>query len=235
MEDRSRQRSRPPACNRRGITAAIPPGPDPVSTADRAPPCPGAAGPGNGTARRRAATQRFSFGPFGSSRMIVTAFRARATHPELRSACSRTLRPSALTLDQTVRKKKIRDQPDSRRHDDERHRNHDHQADRRGVRTREATARLAGNRGRVVRGSRQEMDRDPRRRRRAGRRYGGRRHPRRGHEGIPRPAGRHARRRHLRGTCGLHRGQGHRLPQTPDDEEQRPVDGGHARRTGNVA
>ena len=47
--------------------------------------------------------------------MIVTAFRIRATHPELRSACSRTLRPSALTLDQTVRKKKIRDQPDSRR------------------------------------------------------------------------------------------------------------------------
>ena len=36
-----------------------------IPTTDRAPPCPDAAGPGNGTARKRAVTQRFSFGPFG--------------------------------------------------------------------------------------------------------------------------------------------------------------------------
>ena len=36
-----------------------------ISTADHAPPCPCAAGPGNGAAHRCAATLLFSFGPFG--------------------------------------------------------------------------------------------------------------------------------------------------------------------------
>ncbi|EDT46445.1 hypothetical protein BIFDEN_02297 [Bifidobacterium dentium ATCC 27678] len=75
-------------------------------------PCP--AMPWRGGAGKRNGTQAcrhpvIFFRTVRLRRMIVTACRVRATHPELRSACSRTLRPSALTLDQTVRKKKIRD------------------------------------------------------------------------------------------------------------------------------
>lgn len=59
---------------------------------------------------------------------------------------------------------------------------------------------IGGNRGRVVQ-LRQEMDRTstPTANRKT---IWGRHHPRRGHEEFL--SGRHARRRHLRGACGLH-------------------------------
>ena len=61
-------------------------------------PCP--AMPWRGGAGKRNGTQAcrhpvIFFRTVRLRRMIVTAFRIRATHPELRSACSRTLRPSA--------------------------------------------------------------------------------------------------------------------------------------------
>ena len=97
-----------------------------IPTTERAPPCPCAAGPGNGAAHGRAATLLFSFGPFAygkdRNRPRVRATRYRTPRG---SACSRTFRRLTLSLDQTVQKKKFRDRQDIK----ERHHAAEHHLD----------------------------------------------------------------------------------------------------------